>query len=591
MKKSSIALCALQVLVWSMSQQRMNAATGYVQHNLASDVPLLADFTDPNLVNPWGVAISPFWVCNNGTGTFVIEGTNGQPTAVVDKVASAPGNAGPGRCTGVTRNPTAGLFGGTWIVATEDGTISVLQGNQTVIKVDNSAAGAVYKGLAIATTAAGSFIFAANFNAGTIDVYDSNYAKAALAGSFADPTVPAGFAPFNIQNLGGKLYVAYAKQNAAKTVDVGGAGNGYVAAFDTSGNLLAHLISNGPLNSPWGLGIAPPSFGTFANDLLVGNFRDGTINAFDPSTGKLLGTLQDPAGNPIVNVGLWALQFGGGGSGGFPTTLYFTAGIPAGGGIQTHGLFGSITTTAPPVVTTAGIVNGASFLAGPNGLAPGSIAAIFGANLTDNGSSCLPPACTPAFRSDSRLNATMAGAQVEINGTPAPMFYASPVQLGIQIPADLPAGSQATLQVTVDGQSSPPANISIGDVSPGIFTTGAAGAGVITHANGTLVNAASPAVPGETVILYATGLGQVNPFVPTGELPKDSATTVATPIVMIDSMQAEMKFSGIASCCVGLNQINVVVPLNVHPGTNVPVVLSVGERQSNTVMMPTKASN
>jgi uncharacterized protein (TIGR03437 family) len=171
------------------------------------------------------------------------------------------------------------------------------------------------------------------------------------------------------------------------------------------------------------------------------------------------------------------------------------------------------------------------------------------------------------------------------------MFYASPVQLGIQIPADLPAGSQATLQVTVDGQASPPANISIGDVSPGIFTTGAAGAGVITHANGTLVNAANPAVAGETVILYATGLGQVNPFVPTGELPKDSATTVATPIVMIDGMQAEMKFSGIASCCVGLNQINVVVPSNVHPGANVPVVLSVGTRQSNTATMPTKASN
>ncbi len=586
MKKTTVGVCALQVLFLSLIGQRMNAA-GYVQHNLASDVPLLADFTDPNLVNPWGVAISPFWVCNNGTGTFVIQGANGQTATVVDKVASPPGSSAPGRCTGVARNGTPGLFGGTWIVDTEDGTITVLQGNQTVIKVDNSAAGAVYKGLAIGTNATGPFIYAANFNAGTIDVYDSNYAKATLAGSFSDPMVPAGFAPFNIQNLAGRLYVAYAKQNAGKNNDVAGPGNGYVAVFDTDGNLVAHLISGGTLNSPWGLAIAPPSYGEFANALLVGNFRDGKINAFDPNSGKLLGTLQDPSGAPIVNIGLWALQFGAG-SAGFPSTLYFTAGISAGAGIQAHGLFGSITTTAPPIVNSGGIVNGASFVAGPNGVAPGSIAAIFGANLTDNGSSCLPPACTATFRSDKRLNATMAGAQVEINGTPAPMFYASPVQLGIQIPAELRVGSTATVQVMVDGQLSPPANISIGDVAPGIFTTGAAGVGVITHANGTLVNAANPAVAGETVTIYATGLGQVNPLVATGALPTETVTTVATPIVMVDGMQAEMKFSGIASCCVGLNQINVVVPSTVHPGVNVPVVLSVGTQQSNTAVMPTK---
>ena len=560
---------------------------GYIQHNLVSDIPLLADFTDPNLVNPWGVAFSPIWMCNNISGTFAVYGSNGAPTATVTKVPAAAGSPGPGRCTGVVRNGTAGLFGGTWIMDTEDGLITVLQNPNNVVKVDNSASGAVYKGLAIAVTPAGSFIYAANFSAGTIEVYDSNYAKTNLAGSFADPMVPAGFAPFNIQNLGGRLYVAYAKQSLSKTVDVGGAGNGYVAAFDTSGNLIAHLVSNGPLNSPWGLAIAPPSFGELANTLLVGNFRDGKINAFDANTGKLVGTLQDPSGNPIANVGLWALWFPTG-SAGFPTTLYFTAGIPAGSGIQSHGLIGTLTTTAGPILNTGAVVSGASFVANAS-LAPGMIAAVFGANLTDNGSSCLPPGCNPIFRTDKRLNATMAGAEVLVNGIPAPMFYASPVQLGIQIPTELVPGSNATVQVTVDGQSSQVSNITIADSAPGIFFTGT-NAAVMTHSTGTLVNAANPAVPNETLTLYATGLGQVNPTVPTGEVPTGDTTTVATPIVMIDGIQADLKFSGLAGCCVGLNQLNVVVPAGVHAGTNVPVVIMVGAQQSNTAMIPTKAA-
>jgi hypothetical protein len=188
-------------------------------------------------------------------------------------------------------------------------------------------------------------------------------------------------------------YVTYAVQNSTKTVDVGGPGSGYVAVFDTNGNLIQHLISNGPLNSPSGVAIAPPSFGTFANALLVGNFKDGKINAFDANSGNFLGTLQDPSGNPIVNIGLWALIFGTSTSGNYSTTLYFTAGIPGGGSIQSHGLFGAITTTAPPAIGANGIVNGATFAAGA--LAPGSIAAVFGTNLTDNGSTFFRP---PAIR-------------------------------------------------------------------------------------------------------------------------------------------------------------------------------------------------
>jgi len=583
-------LAASAVLLVALMPLHLCAATGYVQHNLASDIPLLADNTDPNLVNPWGLALSPFWICNDGTGTYNIDGPDGTPTAVITNVPLAGGKSGPGHCTGAVRNnnPAAFLVSpatattpavpGTWLLDTADGLITIRAGTQNVIKVDNSASGAVYTGIALTNNP--DFVYAANFNAGTIDVYDGTWTKATLAGSFKDPSVPAGFAPFNIQLLAGKLYVTYAKQDATKSVDVGGPGNGYVAVFDTNGNLIQHLISTGPLNSPWGVAIAPPSFGTFANALLVGNFRDGKINAFDASSGNVLGTLQDPAGNPIVNVGLWALIFGANASGNYSTTLYFTAGIPGNSGIQTHGLFGAITTTAPPAIGTNGIVNGASFAAGA--LAPGSIAAVFGTNLTDNGSSCLPPACNPTFRSDKRLNATLAGAQVQVNGVPAPLFYASPIQLGIQIPAELTAGGTATVQVIVDGQSSAASTINLAQFSPGIF------AGAITHANGTAVTTASPAAALETVTIYANGLGQASPAVLTGELPSDTVTTLTMPTVTIDGMTAQVPFSGLAGCCVGLNQINVIVPSGVRSGTNVPVFVTIGGQQSNTVNMATK---
>ena len=585
---AAVAVTAITLL--AMMPQQMLAGTGYIQRNLASDIPLLADNTDPNMVNPWGLALSPFWICNNGTGTYNVNGADGTATATVTTVPLAGGRTGPGRCTGAVRNnnpaaflvspatPTTAAVPGTWLLDTEDGLITIRSGNTNLIKVDNSASGAVYKGIALTNNP--DYVYAANFSAGTIDVYDGTWAKATLAGSFKDPTVPAGFAPFNIQLLGGKLYVAYAKQDATKTLNVNGPGAGYVAVFDTNGNLIKHLVSTGTLNAPWGLAIAPPSFGTFANALLVGNFGDGKINAFDATTGNPLGTLQDPAGNPIINLGLWALEFGTNAAGNYSTTLYFTAGIPGSGVIQSHGLFGAITTTAPPSIGTNGIVNGASFATGP--LAPGSIAALFGTNLTDNATSCLPPACNPVFRSDKRLNATMAGAQVEVNGVPVPMFYASPIQLGIQIPTELAAGSTATVQVLVDGQASTSSTITIAEFSPGIF------AGGITHANGTPVTTANPAAVAETVTIYANGLGATSTVVPTGALPTGTTTTNTTPTVTIDGINADVSFSGLAGCCVGLNQVNVVVPSGVRSGTNVPVIVSVSGQASNTVNMASK---
>ena len=586
----------------ALMPQRGHAA-GFVQRNLASDIPGLADFTDPNLVNPWGIAVSPFWLCNYGTATYNVNTLDGAPTAVVTTVPPAPGRTGTGRCTGAVRNSNNAAFqvspgvNGTWLLSTEDGLITIRQGANNIIKVDNSAAGAVYKGLALRNSP--DFIYAPNFNSGAIEVYDGNWTRVSLSSStFTDPAVPAGFAPFNIQNIGGKLYVAYAKQDDAKRDDVGGVGNGYVAVFDTEGNLLQHLISNGPLNSPWGLAIAPADFGEFSNALLVGNFRDGRINAFNASTGQFLGTMNDPSGRPIVNIGLWALQIGLGGNGGDPTKIYFTAGIPGlGGGVQSHGLFGHLsaagTVGAPPAVNVSGIVNNANYAAGTNAVAPGSIAAIFGTNLTD-GSSCLPPSCNPTFDNGTprRLRAFMAGAQVTINNAlvPVPIFYASTTQLGIQIPTDL-IGTAATVQVTVAGQPSTSRTVNIDAFAPGIFTLSSdgRGPGAITHPDGTLVSATSPAQQGEVVSIYATGLGQVTPAVLTGALPSGTVTTVTRPTVTIDGLPAEVQFSGLAGCCVGVNQVNVVVPSNVRVGTDISVVLSIGGKQSNTVTIATRA--
>lgn len=223
-----------------------------------------------------------------------------------------------------------------------------------MLVVDNSGAGAVYKGLALAATSSGSFLFAANFNAGTIDVFDSNFNPVAATGGFNDPNLPPGFAPFNIQRLARRLYVTYAMQDGDKHDDVRGPGNGFVDVFDFNGNLLQRLISNGRLNSPWGLALSPNNFGDFSNALLVANFGDGTISAFDSCSGDYLGTLQDSSGNAISIPGLWGLMFGGGKQGTDPNALIFTAGIPGGGNIEDHGLLGTIQVsdgTVPAPVT------------------------------------------------------------------------------------------------------------------------------------------------------------------------------------------------------------------------------------------------
>jgi uncharacterized protein (TIGR03118 family) len=307
------------------------AVAAYVQTNLVADVSGLAASTDPNLKNPWGMSYSstsPIWVSDNNAGVATLYKGDGTPQSLV--VTIPPATSSP---TGQVFNPDTTKFAGArFLFATESGTIAGWDsGTSASLKVDNSGIGAGYTGLAIGSTGSGAFLYAANFSQGKIDIFDTNFVAATLAGTFTDPNLPSGYAPFNIQNLGGTLYVTYATQT-------GGPGQGIVDAFDLNGNLLKRVITGGTLNSPWGLALAPADFGEFSNALLVGNHGDGLINAFNSSTGVWIGSLTDIGGGPIEIFGLWGLLFGNGGNGGDLNKLYFTAGVSVVAGIATNGL-------------------------------------------------------------------------------------------------------------------------------------------------------------------------------------------------------------------------------------------------------------
>jgi uncharacterized protein (TIGR03118 family) len=339
------------------------AGASYVEHNLVSNIPGLADHTDTNLLNPWGIsfsATSPFWISDNHSGRSTLYNSSGIPQATVVTIPPATGGTPPGAPTGTIFNNTkdfivSGTNAARFIFSTEDGTIAAwASGATAVLKADKSTQGAVYKGLASGSSGSSNYLYATDFHNGRIDVFDASFSPAALPGSFADATIPAGYAPFNIQNIGGLLYVTYAVQDADAHDDSPGPGHGYVNVFDTSGRLVKRLASSGVLNSPWGIALAPAGFGGFAGALLVGNFGDGRINAFNPTTGAWLGTINDANGNPFAVEGLWALAFGNGGNGGETHTLYFTAGLNA----EADGLFGSLAPASPTLtsITDKGLI-------------------------------------------------------------------------------------------------------------------------------------------------------------------------------------------------------------------------------------------
>ncbi len=364
-----ILLAGLAFSSFAFSSRQAARASGgnsvqgfYQQKNLVSDLPNVAKLQDPNLVNSWGLSHSPtgpWQVSDNGTGVSTQYKSNGMgvpPVVTIPLPGGGPGGAPTGDVFNSTSDfvVTEGSASGPsqFIFATEDGTISGWNPNvdstHAIIGVDRSTVrqgkflGAVYKGLAMGQNSSGNFLFATNFRFGTVEKFDANFH---LVSSFTDSQLASDcplrgqcFAPFGIQNINGNLYVTFALQNAVHHDDVGGAGNGFVDVFDTNGNLIRRFASQGTLNSPWGLALAPANFGKFSNDVLVGNFGDGRINAFDPGSGAFLGQLQDQNGNPITINGLWGLAFGNGGLAGNTNTLFFASGLND----EADGLFGSI---------------------------------------------------------------------------------------------------------------------------------------------------------------------------------------------------------------------------------------------------------
>ena len=318
---------------------------GYVVTNLASDLDMGPGvFQDPDMQNPWGLTVrgtSPFWIANNGTGLATLYNTSTSAAVKQGLVVTIPGQTLGDivPITGTVGNLSSSFNGDLFLFAAENGGIygwrpALGTTAETLLPPISSS---VYKGLAIN----GSTLYAANFRSGAIDAFAAGFGSPL---HLEDPNLPAGFGPFGMQLLNGKIYVTFAMQDAAKHDDDPGPGRGFVDVLDPATNLLTRLISRGPLDSPWGLAIAPANFGELSGDLLVGNFGDGFINAFDANTGASRGTLDDASGNPIQIDGLWALMFGNGAAAGPTNRLFFTAGIQG----EDHGLFGVIDPVPEP---------------------------------------------------------------------------------------------------------------------------------------------------------------------------------------------------------------------------------------------------
>ena len=359
---SSMAAAAFTALA-PMSRA---AAGGYLQTNLVSDKnsAAVAPTNDPSLVNPWGIGFfpgGPFWVSDNGTGVSTLYTGVGGKIALTVTIPAPSGDMNPGAPgpSGMVWNgsPLAFMVGNTglknaaaalFIWATEDGTIAAWQGGLspntdavTVVPNPNFGSGTdpVYKGLAIGNNSTGLFLYATDFRSGKVVVWDSTFAfNSALSAKFVDNQIPAGFAPFGIQNINGQLWITYAKQDSLKHDPVLGLGRGFVDVFDTDGNLLTRFAQRGVLNAPWGVVLAPRHFGEFSGDILIGNFGDGKISAWDPKTRNFIDWMRNESGKTIELGSLWALVFGGGAAAS-PQALYFTTGLVA----ESDGLFGTLT--------------------------------------------------------------------------------------------------------------------------------------------------------------------------------------------------------------------------------------------------------
>ncbi len=579
MRRFVLSLCLALPLV--------AGSNAYIQHNLIADTPGVADLTDPNLVNPWGIALtatSPFWISDNGTGLATVYTTSITSTIAIAslKVTIPPGASDSGSTFGpvsgqLANSTTVFVIGSAkanFLFCTEDGTVSGWNGGAAAtIKVDNSSKGAVYKGMALGGASTAPQLYVANFHAGTVEVYDGNFAPVPLAnGAFTDSQMATGFAPFNIVNFNNSLYVAYAKQDSEGMDDSPGPGRGYVDVFDMSGNLKTRLIAGGALNSPWGMAIAPANFGAFSSMLLVGNFGDGHINVYDPVAGTPLGALASASsGSAIAIDGLWALQVGNGKSGGDTNAVYFTAG-PGG---EAHGLFGSL--QAGPVLATGNaVINGASFVPG---IAEYSWITILGSNLSSTTRIWNP--ATDFI--NGALPTHLDGVGVTVDGKLAYVYYISPVQINALVPADPALGTVqvATFNQTLASTSAP---ATMQTDAPAFFVL-ASGNAAAMHANHTIVgpttlypNNSTPAAPGETIELYATGFGPGSTPIPDGQI-------ITTPIpitgvtVSIGGAPAQVTYQGLVGA--GLYQINATVPAST-PAGNATVTATIGNQTTQS---------
>ncbi len=332
---------------------------GFVQTNLVSDIAGLAAHTDANLKNPWGISFlpgSPLWISDNGAGVSTLYDGAGVATPLVVSIPAAASSASAaGTPTGTVSNPAgvgfvvskSGLSGASrFMFATEDGTLAgwsptvdrlnaVTVADRSTVVDPEGDVGAVYKGLAMAGTPGGQFLYATNFRFGQIEVFDSSFT---LVRTFTDPNLPSGYGPFGIATIGDKLFVTFAKQDAQKHDDVAGSGLGFVDVFSPAGKLLQRFASRGRLNSPWGVTQAPATVRQIGGDILVGNFGDGRINVYSTG-GRFIRAMSDIHGHPITISGLWDLKFPAGALNIAPDSLYFTAGING----EADGLFGQLT--------------------------------------------------------------------------------------------------------------------------------------------------------------------------------------------------------------------------------------------------------
>jgi uncharacterized protein (TIGR03118 family) len=328
-------------------------AVNFNQINLVTDDPTVnpGQITDQSLKNAWGMSFgpsTPFWVSANGSAVSNLYSVNPttQATTKLDLTVTIPG-AG---VTGQVFNGNSSFNDNRFLFVSEDGTVSGWRpalGTTTPVNAEiiaGPSAANVYKGAAIGNVGGNDYLYAANFKAGTIDVYKGNSTAPDLSGSFTDPNLPSGYAPFNVQKLNDQLYVSYAERNTATSDEIAGAGKGFVDRFNLNGTFQERVASNGDLNAPWGMAIAPPSFGPMAGDLLVGNFGDGHINIYDATTHAFLGQVLGANNQPLMIDGLWAIGHGNGGAAGNTNLLYFTAGPND----EAHGLFGVLVQVPEP---------------------------------------------------------------------------------------------------------------------------------------------------------------------------------------------------------------------------------------------------